>query len=67
MRSGLSAIGVLPHIAELTIGHKKERLVATYDREEHLDEQRAAFARWAEHVTALVEGREAKIVTLKAA
>jgi hypothetical protein len=31
-----------------------------------IDETRAAFVRWAEHVLALVEGRQDRIITLRA-
>jgi hypothetical protein len=59
-------LGVLPHIVEACIGHVGHKRgvagvynLATYDRE-----KRQALARWADHVMALVEGRESNVVTL---
>jgi len=41
-------------------------LTATYDRYHYGAEIRAALDKWAEHVTAIVEGRTSKIVSLRA-
>lgn len=54
MRTGLSEIGVAPHIAELTIGHATGGLIKVYDRFVFLAEKRDALNRWAEHVAVLV-------------
>ena len=67
MRSGLGKIGVPPHIAELAINHVKGGVEAIYDRYRYQHEIGIALARWAEHVLAVVEGRESKVVTLQRA
>ena len=51
MRTGLTRLGVIREVAELCIGHTPEKLTRTYEVEERLDEQRVAFARWADKVT----------------
>jgi integrase len=67
MRSGLGKLGVPPHIAELAINHVKGGVEAIYDRYRYEREIAAALARWAEHVLALVEGPESKVVALQSA
>jgi integrase len=64
MRSGLGKLGVAPHVAELAINHVKGGVQGIYDRHRYQREIGAALAMWAEHVLALVEDRETKIVTL---
>ena len=66
MRTGLGKIGVAPHIAELCINHVKSGVEAIYDRYRYQPEVKAALARWTDHVLALVEGRESKVVSLSA-
>ena len=46
MRSGLSALGVPPAVAELCIGHRLPGLLGVYDRHEALAERRDAFEKW---------------------
>jgi integrase len=67
MRTGLSVIGVQPHIAELVINHVKGGVEAIYDRHTYRAEIKAALARWAERIVAVTEGREHKIVPLRGA
>ena len=66
MRSGLSKIGIQPHIAELCIGHNKKGIVAVYDRFGYEAEIKTALARWAEHIASIVEDRPDKVVPLRA-
>ena len=66
MRSGLGRLGIPPHVAELSINHVKGGIQAVYDRYHYQPEIKMALARWAEHVLAVVEGREEKIVALRA-
>jgi hypothetical protein len=66
MRSGLGKLGVPPHVAELAINHVKGGVEAIYDRYHYQREIGAALARWAEHVLAIVEGRESNVVALSA-
>ena len=60
---------MLPHIVETLLGHTGHQggVAGTYNRAQYLDECSRALARWAEHVLALVEGRESKVVTLQRA
>jgi hypothetical protein len=67
MRTGLGRLGVPPHIAELAINHVKAGIVAVYDRYSYQAEVAAALGKWAEHVTAVVEGRKSRVVPLKTA
>jgi integrase len=46
VRTGLSSLGVLPVIAELTIGHKQQGIAAVYDRHRYDEEKRDALMRW---------------------
>jgi integrase len=54
MRTGLGKIGVAPHIAELVINHTRGGIQAVYDKHRYEPEIRAALAKWAEHVAAVV-------------
>jgi integrase len=67
MRSGLSKLGVQPHIAELVINHVKSGVEAIYDRHKYQREIENALARWAEHVQGVIEGRESKVIPLREA
>jgi integrase len=66
-RTGLGKIGVPPHIAELCINHVKGGVEAIYDRHRYEREIASALGQWAEHVTALIQGRKSKIVPLRTA
>ena len=66
MRSGLGRLGVAPHVAELVIGHARVGIQAIYDKHKYEPEIKAALAVWAEHVIAVVEGRSAQVVPLRA-
>ena len=63
MRTGLGKIGVQPHIAELVINHVKGGVEAIYDRHRYQREIKAALALWAEHLLALFEEGESKLVS----
>jgi integrase len=65
-RTGLGRLGVPPHIAELAINHVKAGIVAVYDKHRYEGEVAAALAQWAEHLTAITEGRKSKVVPLRA-
>ena len=61
MRTGLSALGVLPHVAELCIAHIPPELRGvggTYDRYKFLPEKRLAFEAWAVRVQSLVDAKQ---------
>jgi len=66
-RTGLGALGVLPHVAELAINHAKKGLIAVYDKGRYQRDITQALALWSAHVQALIDGRASKVVTLKRA
>jgi integrase len=54
-RTGLSTLGVKPHIAELCIAHKQKGVAGIYDRHRYDLEKRRAFERWARHLRQILE------------
>jgi integrase len=54
VRTGLSRIGIAPHVAERVIGHAKGGIEAVYDRHKFDVEIAAALERWADHVLAVI-------------
>ena len=61
-------LGVAPHVIEAVLNHQsghKAGVAGIYNRSVYTNEVRAALALWADHVRALVEGGEAKIVPLR--
>jgi hypothetical protein len=63
----LGKLGVRPDIAELAINHVKGGVEAIYDRYRYQREIAAALGLWADHVLALVEGGERKVLALQRA
>jgi integrase len=66
----MAELGVQPHIIEAVLNHvsgHKGGIAGIYNRATYDKEKREALNLWAEHVTALVEGRKAKILPLKRA
>ena len=64
----MADIGVQPHIIEAALNHvsgHKGGVAGIYNRSSYEREVRAALALWADHVRALVEGGEKKIVPLR--
>jgi integrase len=60
---------VAPHVVEALLGHvggHRAGVAGVYNQQDYLPERRAALARWAEHVAALVEGRDSNVVALPA-
>jgi integrase len=53
MRTGMARMGVLPHVAELCLGHTLKGITATYDVYNYESEMRAALELWARHVTTI--------------
>jgi integrase len=66
-RTGLSSIGVAPHIAELCIAHRQQGLAKIYDQHRFDDEKRHAFAAWAQRVMSIAVPPPDKIVPLRQA
>jgi integrase len=65
----MADIGVQPHVIEAALNHisgHKAGVAGIYNRSSYEREVRAALALWADHVRALVEGGEKKIVPLRA-
>lgn len=58
MRTGLSACRVRPDIAEMTIGHVKQGIIAVYDQHGFEAERRAALEAWEARLLAIVDGRD---------
>ena len=61
----MADLGVQPHIIEAVLNHRsghKRGVAGVYNRSSYDREVRAALALWADHVRALVEGGERKII-----
>ena len=56
-RTGLAKLGVKVDIAERVLNHARERMQATYDLYEYVDEKREALERWAKYLTQLRDGQ----------
>lgn len=67
MRTNLGKLGVRSDVAELVINHAKGGVEAIYDRHRYQREIAAALALWADHLLAIVEGRESNVVALQRA
>ena len=66
----MADLGVQPHIVEAVLNHvsgHKAGVAGIYNRATYDKEKRAALNLWAEHVTALVDGRKAVVVPMKRA
>jgi integrase len=62
-------LAVLPHVVEAVLGHisgHKGGVSGVYNKAAYRTEKAAALALWAEHALAVVEGRPAKVVSLRA-
>jgi integrase len=66
MRTNLSALPILPVVAELMIGHRQRGVAAVYDLHAYEAEQRTGFEAWCNRLTSIVEppGTAANVVTL---
>jgi integrase len=66
VRTGLSKLGIQPHIAEAVINHLPPQLVRTYDRNTYAAEKRAALEQWATHLKTIVaQATGANVTALK--
>jgi integrase len=67
-RTGLARLGVSVSVAERVLNHARERMEATYDVHDYLDEKRAALEKWASYLQDLrddlSESGEARIGTM---
>lgn len=57
-RTGLSACGIAPHVAERVIGHAVQGIEDTYDQHEYLREKKAALLAWDNRLQAIIAGRD---------
>ncbi|MDW5315501.1 tyrosine-type recombinase/integrase [Rhizobium sp. PL01] len=57
-RTGLSRLDVNKDLAELALGHAREELEATYNRDDAEEKLRQVFKLWADHVNGLVAKAE---------
>jgi integrase len=64
-RTGLSTIGIAPHIAELAIAHHQQGIRKVYDLHRYDDEKRAAFTAWERHLLSIVTPPPANVVPLR--
>jgi integrase len=70
LATGMADIGIEPHIIEACLNHfsgHRRGVAGIYNRSSYERAVTAALARWSEHVLAMVEGRENKIVALQRA
>jgi integrase len=55
--TGMAGIGIAPHVIESALNHisgHKAGVAGIYNQEQYLEEKRIAWARWAQHVEAVV-------------
>lgn len=52
-RTGLGRLGIKIDIAERVLNHARNRMEATYDLHEYIDEKREALTRWAQYLERL--------------
>jgi integrase len=52
-RTGLGRLGIKIDIAERVLNHARNRIEATYDLHEYIDEKREALTRWAQYLERL--------------
>src|SRR5215469_12798096 len=52
-RTGLARLGVNVEVAERVLNHARERMEATYDVHDYLDERREALEKWAKYLAAV--------------
>ena len=56
-RTGLARLGVKIDIAERVLNHARERIEATYDVHEYVDEKREALDKWGKYLAGLLDGQ----------
>jgi integrase len=66
--TGMANIGVQPHVVEQILNHQsghKRGPAGIYNRSVYSNEVRAALALWSNHLRALIEGGERKVVPMQ--
>jgi integrase len=61
--SGLGDIGVQPHIIEEILNHKPPGIRGVYNKSPYAREVRAALTLWEDHLRALIDGGERKVLS----
>jgi integrase len=64
-RTGLSTLGVAPHVAELCLAHRQPGLARIYDLHRFEAEKRHALNAWAAHLLSIVEPLPGRVVQLR--
>jgi len=59
-RTGLARLGVKVDIAERVLNHARERMEATYDVHDYVDEKRESLDKWAKYLAELRDGQESR-------
>jgi integrase len=65
----MGELGVQPHVIEACLNHQsgtKGGIVGVYQKQEYAAEKRLALNLWAEHLMAVIEGRESNVQPFKA-
>jgi integrase len=68
--TGMNEIGIEPHVVEAVLNHiscSRGGVAGRYNKAEYEAQKTTALARWAEHLTAVVEGRKSNVTQLKRA
>jgi integrase len=62
-------LGIAPHVVEAVLGHVGHQAgtPGRYNKASYRDEKGRALALWADHLQAIVEGRESNVVALRSA
>lgn len=64
-RTHLSALGVIPHIAERCLNHKVMGVEGIYDRHDYIDERREALTKWAAYLECCETGKDWNVIPLR--
>lgn len=67
--TGMAGLGIAPHIVEAVLNHIsgfRAGVAGVYNRNQYEPEKRRALDVWAEHLDAIIAGRKAKVVPLRA-
>ena len=66
--TGMAELGVAPHVVEAVLNHQsgfRAGVAGVYNKADYGREKRQALDLWAEHLTAIVEGRENNVTPLR--
>lgn len=63
-RTHLSALGIVPHIAERCLNHKIEGVAGIYDRHDYIDERREALTKWSAFLECCETGKDWNVIPL---